>query len=233
MMRMNKKKAWLVAALLVLATGAGTAWHFLVPRRTADIVQGTASAATVQGKKSLIVYFTYSENMGDTSGMTADAITSASLHGEKVIAEGNMQVMVREIQKKTGADTYSIVAKTPYPAKFEDMTQLAKRDIQEDRVIPLKDPVPDLSGYDVIYFGSPIWWYNLPAPVRTFLREAKMGNKTVVPFGIHRGSGFSNNLSIIKQFQPGIQMTDGFTMDAKTPNQDVRRQFDAFLEKLL
>lgn len=51
----------------------------------------------------LVAYFAYSENMGDTSGMSVDAITSASV-GPTKNTEGNLQVMVQVIQEKTGAD---------------------------------------------------------------------------------------------------------------------------------
>lgn len=65
-----------------------------------------------------------------------------------------------------------------------------------------------------------------------FLKKADLSGKTVVPFGIHRGSGFSDNLNHIQALQPGIKMTDGFTIDAKAPNETVRTQFAAFLAKL-
>lgn len=230
-MKNEKKRIWWLLVILMLAAGIGAAYHFWVPDTSGQIVKGAANQNSLQGKKALIVYFAYSENIGDTSAMDVDAIASASLHGEKINPEGDLQVMVKELQKKTGADTYSIVVKHPYPAAFDDMTERAKEEIEQKQETPLKDPIPDLSAYDVIYLGTPIWWYDLPAPVSTFLREADLSGKTVVPFGIHRGSGFLNNLEKIRSLQPGIQMTDGFTIDARTPNQEVRQQFDAFLEQ--
>lgn len=56
----------------------------------------------------MAAYFTYSENMGDTSGMSADAITSASVEPTEN-AEGNLQVMAQFIQENTGADAFHIV----------------------------------------------------------------------------------------------------------------------------
>lgn len=113
------------------------------------------------------------------------------------------------------------------------MRDRAREEIKKEQEIPLKNPIPDLSAYDVIYLGTPIWWYDLPAPVSTFLKKADLSGKTVVPFGIHRGSGFLDNLDRIRSLQPGIRMTDGFTIDARTPNQEAEQQFDAFLDKIL
>ena len=78
---------------------------------------GTTSSGTAlaeqTGKKPLVIYFTYSENIGNTSDMSVDAVTSASLHEPTENKEGNMQVMVKEIQEKTGADAFSILVQDP------------------------------------------------------------------------------------------------------------------------
>ena len=100
MQKKRKKWYWLLAGLLILLLGAGGAWRYFHVDTKGTVARGSAEAAAVQGKKSLIVYFTYSENIGSTDGMDPDAVTSASLHGEYVNPEGNMQVMVRELQKR-------------------------------------------------------------------------------------------------------------------------------------
>lgn len=58
--------------------------------------------------KILVAYFAYSENVGDTSGMEVDAITSASLNAKTSNREGNLQVMARVIEEKTEADIFHI-----------------------------------------------------------------------------------------------------------------------------
>lgn len=226
------KKIAVALLSLCLAGGAGF-YVYNMPDTEAQVVKGSVQTEVKKQSKSLIIYFTYSENMGDTSGMDVDAITSASLHGEKLVSEGNMQVMVKEIQKKTGADVFSIVVKEAYNPNFDDMTNKAKTDIEENRQMELQGALPDLSHYDAIYFGTLIWWYTLPAPVSSYLRLADFAGKTVVPFGIHRGSGFNHNLETIQELQPKAKLTDGFTIDARTPNEETIRQFDEFLDSLL
>ena len=152
----GKKLAVAIAGLAIVGGIAGY-YVFTMPDTEAQVVKSTAVAEVGSRSKALIVYFTYSENIGDTSNMEVDAITSASLHGEKLVSEGNMQVMVKEIQKKTGADVFSIVAKEAYAPNFDDMTNKAKADIEQNRQMELKGNLPDLSQYDVIYLGTPIW----------------------------------------------------------------------------
>ena len=229
---MSKTKIGMALGVLLIAVGIGSYMAYAIPDTEAQVVKGSGTVAVQQGKKPLIVYFTYSENIGDTSGMDVDAITSASLHGEKIIKEGNMQVMVKEIQQRTGADVYPIVVQEPYAPNFDDMTNKAKADIEQEKIMPLKGTLPDLSAYDVIYFGTPIWWYILSAPVSTFLKQTDFSGKTIVPFGIHRGSGWNKNLDTIQDLQPGAKMANGFTIDARTPNEETRTQFQNFLTDL-
>ena len=229
---MASMKKGIALGLLLIAAGIAGYTIYSMPDTKGEVVKGVASAALQQGKKPLIVYFTYSENIGDTSGMDVDAVTSASLHGDKVIREGNMQIMVKEIKERTNADVYSIVVKRPYAPEFENKTDKAKEDIKQGKLMPLKGVLPDLSSYDVIYFGTPIWWYTLPAPVSTFLKQTDFSGKTIVPFGIHRGSGWNKNLETIQELQPKAKLADGFTIDARTPNEKTREQFRLFLSGL-
>lgn len=196
------------------------------------VAKGTADAAP-SAKKPLVIYFTYSENMGNTDNMSVDAITSASLHEPTKNTKGNMQVMAEEIKLKTGADVYSIVVEDSYDPVFEKMRDRVLEEIEQNKNPKLKGNAPNLKDYDTIYFGSPVWHYTLPPAVRAFLTENDLSGKNLVPFGIHRGSGFSSNLETIKELQPGIRMTDGFTIDSRTPNDQVKKEFDEFLDKLL
>lgn len=64
-----------------------------------------------------------------------------------------------------------------------------------------------MANYDVIYLGFPIWWYDLPTPVWTFLEEYDLSGKTIVPFFSHNGSsGGSNSLNRLKELASGADV---------------------------
>lgn len=50
-----------------------------------------------------------------------------------------------------------------------------------------------MAQYDTIYLGFPIWWYDLPTPVWTFLEEYDLSGKTIIPFFSHNGSSSGAN----------------------------------------
>ena len=56
----------------------------------------------------------------------------------------------------------------------------------------LKKPLPDLSAYDTVFIGHPIWWGRIPPFLYKALSEADLSGKTVVPFVTHGGSGFGS-----------------------------------------
>lgn len=53
-----------------------------------------------------------------------------------------------------------------------------------------------MDNYDTIYIGFPVWWYDMPMPVWTFLEEYDLSGKTIIPFFSHNGS--SNVASSLK-----------------------------------
>jgi len=63
---------------------------------------------------------------------------------------------------------------------------------QEQGVRPeLKALIPNMADYDTIFIGYPIWWYDLPMPMHSFLEKHDFAGKTVVLFSVHGGSQLS------------------------------------------
>ena len=176
----------------------------------------------------LVAYFAYSENMGDTSGMSVDAITSASV-GPTDNTEGNLQVMAQVIEENTGADVFHIVVSDPYDPEYNVMLDRAVEEMENNTLPALTDSVENMEQYDVIYLGTPVWGGVLPQPVVTFLTENNLSGKTIIPFGIHLGSRFGRMLDQIEELCPEATLAEGFTISASTSNDDVRAEFGEWL----
>ena len=72
----------------------------------------------------------------------------------------------------------------------------------------LATQVEDLSRYDVIFLGYPNWNADLPMPLYTFLESVDLSGKTILPFTVHGGSGFSRTISTIQELQPGATVIE-------------------------
>ena len=69
----------------------------------------------------------------------------------------------------------------------------------------------DLSGYDTVFIGYPIWWGTMPKIMNTFLDACDLSGKTVMPFCTSggRGSGISTSVSAIRSAEPNADVRDG------------------------
>ena len=184
---------------------------------------GTAPAPS--SGKTLVAYFAYSENMGDTSDMEVDAITSASLNRRTNNTEGNLQVMAQIIEEETGADVFHILMERPYDPDYSTMLPTAIEQMESKEWPALQESIENLADYDVIYLGTPVWNNVLPPAMQTFFAENDLSGKIIIPFGIHLGSGFGRMISEMKDLAPEATVLDGFTINASTSNAEVASEF--------
>ena len=71
------------------------------------------------------------------------------------------------------------------------------------------DDNKDLSGYDEIILGFPIWWYVAPTIVNTFLEAYDFSGKKIVLFATSGGSGFGNTVKELQPSAPNAQIVQG------------------------
>lgn len=128
--------------------------------------------------------------------IAANATTQPKLGGlmdKKVLVayfswSGNTKSVAEKIHSQVGGDIFKIEPVTPYPSDYNETAYgIAKE--QKDKGIhpPIKNT--DVSSYDVIFVGTPAWWYTMAPPVMTFLSENNFEGKTIVPFVTHGGGG--------------------------------------------
>lgn len=138
----------------------------------------TKSASAPAKTKPLVVYWTWSET-----------------HNTKVVAE--------MIQQKTGADIALIEMVTPYPSDFGAAAQAGQRDKAQPKAPAIKDIGVDVSKYDPIYVGTPIWFSSFAPPVRTFLQSYDLKGKNVALFCTH-GQGNPATFTYLRDMQAAV-----------------------------
>ena len=121
---------------------------------------------------------------------------------------GNTRVIAETVQKLTGADMLEILPETPYPAVYGQTVDIAKKETDAKYCRPVKTKIPDLSDYDTVFVGSPNWWGTVSSPIRTFLTQAKLAGKNVVPFMTHEGSRMGRAVSDIKTLCPNSKILE-------------------------
>ena len=160
--------------LLLTACGGGNAQTGADTSAQKE-TQTTASARSDQ--RVLVVYFSSAEE--NTGGVG-------------YIEKGNTKILAEMIAERTHGDIFEIKTVKPYPKEYRPATEAAKQEKEENARPEIVGELPDLSKYDVVFLGYPIWWSDMPMPVYTFLDRENFAGKIILPFCTHEGSGLSD-----------------------------------------
>ncbi len=142
-------------------------------------------------------------------------------------ASGVTARLAKKLAAVTDADLFEIVPETPYTAADLDWTNKASRSSVE-----MNDPTSrpavasraaDLSRYDRIFVGFPIWWYTAPTIVNTFLEQYDLTGKTVVPFATSGMSPIGRSAADLRPSAKGAQVLDGRRFSADVPDAELRQ----------
>ena len=102
---------------------------------------------------------------------------------------GCTKAIAEKIQSKIGGDLFRIETVEPYPLVFYEVVYgAAKKQYEEDIRPELKDN-GDVSSYDIIFVGTPVWYYGITPAIKSFLSKNNFEGKTIVSFISHGGGG--------------------------------------------
>lgn len=73
----------------------------------------------------------------------------------------------------------------------------------------LKDTKLDVSPYNVIFIGYPIWWNQAPRIINTFIENHDLKGKMLVPFATSGGSGITGSVKELRDTYPELKWHDG------------------------
>ena len=197
----GKKKGWIILAVLLLILLAGTWYLFLgvrIPDADSEIIKGEA------GTKALIVYFTRSGVI--TTEGNVDAVSSASMN----IHDGVTEAAALQLQRITGADLYEIRTERYYRNSFVGTAATAWIEEVLNTRPKLAAQPESLDAYDVIYVGFPVWWFNAPMAIGSFLESYDLSGKTVVPFCTSQDNEIDVCMDYICEVSGSATVLDGY-----------------------
>lgn len=117
------------------------------------------------------------------------------------------------LAKVIGADLHEIAPVESYTDADLDWTNKRSRstvEMQDPSSRPaLKEPKTDLSAYDTVYIGFPIWWGVAPHAVNTFIESNDLAGKQLVIFATSGGSGLSPAVHDLQKRYPSLQIVSG------------------------
>lgn len=105
----------------------------------------------------------------------------------------NTKTMAEYISEETKGELFRIYPKTPYTSNYNDVLGVAQEEKNNDVRPALAEDIDTetFENYDIIFLGYPIWWYDAPMIIYTFLEGHDFSNKTIIPFATSGGSGLN------------------------------------------
>ena len=140
-------------------------------------------------------------------------------------ASGQTAKLAKTLAGVTGGDLFEIAPETAYTAADLDWMDKKSRS-----TIEMKDPksrpaivgkVADMAQYDTVFVGFPIWWYQAPRIIETFLESYDFSGKTVIPFATSGGSGMGKTNSVLKPSCGGAKLLEGKVFRRGTSKSDL------------
>lgn len=140
-------------------------------------------------------------------------------------ASGVTGKLAEKIAASAGADVYEIV-----PAELYTDADLDWRDANSRSSVEMKDksfrPAMadneiDMSEYDTVYLGFPIWWYVAPTIVNTFLEKYDFSAKKIIVFATSGSSGMGNTVAELKPSAPNAEWGKAERLDANLSQEAV------------
>lgn len=137
------------------------------------------------------------------------------------------------LQSKTNADVYEIETVRTYPKDQPAVFDEPKRELETGELPELKGITPDMSAYDLILVGGPVWWYTVSTPVMRFLQLADFKGKKTAAFCTHMG-GLGQYFPHFKKQALNARVLDGMEIFKPTRGKTtvIEAEFDVWLEKL-
>ncbi|SHJ00857.1 Flavodoxin [Anaerovibrio lipolyticus DSM 3074] len=218
------KKILTIMCLALFAIMTAACGSAETPAKTEKTVSNNNSVSTqapaAQGKRILVAYFSRAdENTG----------------GVGYIEKGNTRILAEMAADITKGDLFEIKTVKPYPKEYRPATEVAKQEKENNERPEINGPLPDMSQYDVIFLGYPIWWSDLPMGVYTFLEKENFAGKTIIPFCTHEGSGIGNTERFIAETTkakvlPGLEMRG---KKAQTQQAEARKDMEKWVNESL
>lgn len=163
---------------------------------------------------------------------------STNLDSDKVLVVyfshgGNTKKLAKEISDQVGGDFRRIEPVNAYP-EGDELYDYTEQEQADDARPEIQDLNIDMSKYDTVFIGYPIWWYTYPQVILTFFDNYDLTGKTIVPFVTHGGSGMSGTEDDMREYlsDKDVTVLDGLAVSRNDIEEDQSQTVTNWLEEL-
>lgn len=128
-------------------------------------------------------------------------------------ATGTTAAIAEKLAKVTGGELYQITPEKPYTSadlNWHNKQSRSSVEMNNPKSRPaLKSKKENMSTYDIVYIGYPIWWDIAPTIIKTFIESHNLKDKTIIPFATSGGSSIGKSVEDLKKTYPDLNWKEG------------------------
>lgn len=129
------------------------------------------------------------------------------------------------IAASVGADLYEITPAQPYTSadlNYSDNNSRSTKEMNDPGARPeISGSAADMSRYDIVFLGYPIWWGEAPRIINTFLESYDFSGKTIVPFRTSGSSGIGSSAANLQSSAGGANWLSGRRMSSGVSQSEI------------
>lgn len=176
------------------------------------------------------------ENSAQPTAETSQPENDETSHGGKILIAyfsetGNTDKLAQIIHEQTGGELFRIEPVNPYPTG-DALFDYTKSEQDNDERPEIAGTVENMEQYDTVFIGYPIWWYEVPQIIKTFLDEYDLSGKTVIPFNTHEGSRDGGTYRYIAEQEPEATVLDGLPIRGGDMQNDQTQTVREWLDRI-
>ena len=134
-------------------------------------------------------------------------------------ASGTNAKVAQTLAQAAEANLYEIKPQVPYSRadlNWQDKPSRSSIEMNDKSTRPaIVTGDLDVSAYDTVLLGFPIWWYVAPTIINTFLEAYDFSGKTIVLFATSGGSGFGKAVSGLQASAPDATIREGKLLNGR------------------
>lgn len=125
----------------------------------------------------------------------------------------NTKAVAEIIHQNVGGNLVELELQNPYPEDYKEIVAQVQKENETGFLPPLKTKIDSIEKYDVVFIGFPTWGMKLPPPMKSFLNQYNLKDKTIIPFNTNAGYGIGSSFDTVKELAPNSKILEGFSVE--------------------
>lgn len=143
---------------------------------------------------------------------------------------GTTKAVADEICKHVDADLELIEAEVPYDGTYAETIERYQKEKAAGEQLGIKPLKSDISKYDTIYLGTPVWFGTFATPIETLVKSTDFAGKKLIPFCTFGSGGLNAITEDLRKAQPNATILEGYGVRTARISH-AAKEVDYFLKK--